>query len=54
MANRHEGRVGFTIGDGFRLGIGFALASALVALLSTVVWTFVLASLFGAAAVRGS
>ncbi|MBX3462009.1 MAG: hypothetical protein KF830_02475 [Planctomycetes bacterium] len=52
--SKQPARPGFTIGDGFRLGIGFALASALVALLSTLVWVFVLAGSLGFAAARGA
>ena len=45
-------RPGFTIGDGFRLGLGFAIANAFIALLCAAIWTFALAGLFGAAALR--
>jgi len=41
---------GFTIGDGFRLGIGFAIANACIGLLAAIVWFFVLAGLFVAGA----
>lgn len=43
---------GFTIGDGFRLGIGFAIANALIALLGFLLWGAVLSGLFAASAVR--
>ena len=43
---------GFTIGDGFRLGIGFAIANALIAMLGAAVWFLLLAGLFVAGAPR--
>ena len=39
-------RSGFSIGDGFRLGIGFAIANALIALVGASLWFLVLAGLF--------
>ena len=42
-------RSGFTIGDGFRLGLGFAVANALIALLCAVVWFLFLAGVLGGA-----
>ncbi|MFT4515765.1 MAG: hypothetical protein ACI91B_004485 [Planctomycetota bacterium] len=46
MAQKNS-KVGFSIADGFRLGLGFAIANAFIALLGAVIWFMVLAGLFG-------
>jgi len=42
--------VGFTVGDGFRLGIGFIFAQFLFAVLCGALWTAGAAAVFGLAA----
>jgi len=49
--SQKNSKVGFSIADGFRLGLGFAIANAFVALLAAVIWFMVLAGLFGASTI---
>ena len=48
MSNK-KSQVGFSIADGFRLGIGFAIANALIALVAAIAWFMLLAGMLGAA-----
>ncbi len=45
---------GFSIGDGFRLGLGFMFAQIIFAVLAGVLWFAGAAALFGLAAVSGA
>lgn len=47
-------RTGFSIGDGFRLGIGFAVANMVVAALGAVLWFVLLAGLFVSSGVQAA
>lgn len=46
--SQKNSKVGFSIADGFRLGIGFAVANAFIALIAAAIWFLVLAGLLGA------
>jgi len=46
--SQKKSQVGFSIADGFRLGIGFAIANAFIGLLAALAWFLVLAGMIGA------